>query len=252
MEIEPQSRLTRERPDLWTRALTLATSTTGITYVPKRPNPDGTLSACGGPTVPLTPQQEIGILERSIKYHREINKPDWEQTRQDHPLREEMLRRVNERIQQDEERLKKLKEQLGLSTIGPYGPPALTIPVPEGAMEWLLHEVGHWIVASPEERQLPNYGYDSPLLAIPHHGKRREWEAWAFESIILAPFGEARSLCPPPHRGGVAFSKTGPIPDAHLRHAERQIETARLDIHRYRALYSEWLKWNPRGWDRLD
>ena len=33
--------------------------------------------------------------------------------------------------------------------------------VPEGSLEWLLHEVGHWVAATPEQRQQVNYGLDT-------------------------------------------------------------------------------------------
>lgn len=111
------------------------------------------------------------------------------------------------------------------------------------AMEWLLHEVGHWVASTPGERLLPNYGYG--IVKQKGWGKDREWQAWAFEEIILAPFGPSRGFAPPEHRGGTAFDGPGYqlIPEEHLRYASTQIKASGISIEQWRALYGEWVRW---------
>ena len=112
--------------------------------------------------------------------------------------------------------------------------------VPDGAMEWLLHEVGHWVVASPEERQLRNYGVSESEYG---HDGEREWQAWAFAEIVLAPFGPSRMLAPPSQRDGAAFSKVGPLPRGCLRHAEREILTLGISVEQWRHVWGQWVRW---------
>jgi hypothetical protein len=123
--------------------------------------------------------------------------------------------------------------------------------VPDGAMEWLLHEVGHHLAASQRQRTLPNHG-----LTLDHIGDgRAEWRAWAFEEIILAPWGPARHFAPPTQRDGVAFEKNGPIDAWHMRFMERRIARDRVDIAEWRSIYGEWVRWGlgvdgrPNAWD---
>ena len=65
---------------------------------------------------------------------------------------------------------------------------------------------------------------------------------WAFEEIILAPFGPARSFAPPEHAGGVGFSKNQ-IPYEAMRHAERRIANLGIDVDEWRGAYGEWSRW---------
>lgn len=128
--------------------------------------------------------------------------------------------------------------------IGSNSPVSLRLVyVPEGAMEWLLHEAGHWVASTPEERRRPNYGLG---IETHGHGADREWQAWAFEEIILAPFGPAREFAPPSQRDGVGFSKSGPIAEEHMRHAERSIRELGLDIEEWRAVYRPWIEWGKK------
>jgi hypothetical protein len=129
------------------------------------------------------------------------------------------------------------------------------VPVPEGAMEWLLHEVGHWVAASDTERAAPDYGMGTLRagectctgnFTECRCGDEREWQAWAFEELILGPHGQARSFCPPPHRGGIAFMSADPIAAEYLHHVEGRIKEARLDIEAWRALWSEWVTWGAK------
>jgi hypothetical protein len=130
---------------------------------------------------------------------------------------------------------------------------APSVFVPEGAMEWLLHEVGHWVAATPNERTLHAYGLkdviagkdgDFERIVVPSgHIAEREWEAWAFEEIILAPFGRSRDFLPPTQRDGVAFAKAGPIPDFALRHVEVRLCELNLDVEQWRALMGQWVRW---------
>lgn len=241
---EPMSKLTLERPDIWIRALGIATKITGYQYPHKAPLPDGTIMACGGgysnpnPYKPQTPEEEkkrkIEELERSIKYDEGLR----ETYKNDIIDRQKRINDLDQIIQEKKEKLEKLKRT---------GMDVSSVFVPEGAMEWLLHEAGHWLAATPEERRLPNYGYGSLLClddsVLTGTGAEREWEAWAFEEIILAPFGASRSFVAPEHGGGVAFSKSGPIPDLAMRRIEKQIHAERIDIEQWRSVYGEWAKW---------
>lgn len=152
--------------------------------------------------------------------------------------------RIEELIKKDRD----LQDELDRIT----GPPTLHVYVPEGGMEWLLHEVGHWVAATPEERRLPDYGYGQEEIGV---GKAREWQAWAFEEIVLAPFGHSRDFIPPKQRGGVAFSKNQPIPGEALRHIERSIQSDFIDVAEWRVVYGDWIRHeqgrSSPSWDRF-
>jgi hypothetical protein len=223
MNGEPQSKLTMNRPDIWIRALSLATNLTGYIYAPKLPAADGSIWACGGLLPEPTPREKIKELEEKIKINERYRKHPGR------PWRDEYLDECNKEYQKEIDRLKK---EFNL---------APTVYVPEGAMEWLLHEVGHYIAATPEERLLPNYGYGT--IKKKGWGKARELQAWGFEEIILSPFGTARMFAPPEHRGGTAFEKSGPIPEMATRHAQQQMLTLGIDAEQWRVLYGEWVEW---------
>jgi hypothetical protein len=280
---QPESRLTTERPDIWIRAVALATSVTGLQYVHKSPLPDGTIYACGGglyyPPKPLTEHEikirKIDELDRQIKNNEEDywRKPDATESGYDKYIRniedlkekrEEARRRriptpeldgtiadyeiglpeakrenkesIKGRIDKLNEELEELKRERSGMTLAP-------IPVPDGAMEWLLHEVGHWVASTPAERLLPDYGYG--VVKTKGWGSGREWQAWAFEEIIMAEFGPSRGFAPVEHRGGTAFDGAGwqPIPEQHLRHAHAEIVKCGLSIELWRTLYREWVAW---------
>lgn len=217
MNNKPDSLLTRQRPDLWQRGLALATSLTGYEYAAKRPLPDGTIYACGGGTywdpawgpfpgsAPKTPTQ----------------------------IRDEEIAKIEREIQERRDQLDRLKRSLS----------APVVFVPEGAMEWLLHELGHWLATPAYERALPNYG-------ITPDADEHEMRALAFEEIVMAPFGPARSFVPPTQRTGVVFDRSGPVPADALAKAERAIRDQRLDVEAYRALWGEWVTWGRGLGDR--
>lgn len=273
MSDQPNSQLTAERPDIWDRAVALATSVTGLEYVHKAPLPDGTIYACGGygyghyTPPPPTPEEiiirKIDDIDRRIKDHensiawREDPDNDDNDLRKLKKQRDEARKRkiptpeLNRQIQDGErsrkERIKneigELREKIGELQKERAEYTLSPIPVPDGAMEWLLHEVGHWVASTPDERLLPNYGYGT--IKQKGWGSGREWQAWAFEEIILAPFGSSRGFAPLEHRGGTAFDGPGHqlIPEEHLRHANAQIKASGISIEQWRALYSEWVKW---------
>jgi hypothetical protein len=283
LNTEPNSQLTSERPDIWIRAVALATSVTGLEYVHKAPLPDGTIYACGGsfyyPPDPPTPHEikirKIDNLDRQIQQNnenywrrpeateneydsyirniedlkkkreearvRKIPTPELDKTIADYEIGLPEAKRKNKesikgRIDKLNEELEQLKRERGGITLAP-------IPVPDGAMEWLLHEVGHWVASTAAERQLPNYGYG--IVKRKGWGSNREWQAWAFEEIIMAPFGPSRGFAPVEHRGGTAFDGPGwqPIPEQHLRHTAVQIRESGVEIEQWRSLYGEWVQW---------
>lgn len=215
------SRLTRERPDIWTRGLSLATGLTGVRYLPKLPLPDGTIYACGGgyytPTLPPKPpkpktpkqvkQERISEIDKEIAWRRRLIKE-----------RTEDIDRLEKEIADLE------KDKVKLSA-APF------VFVPDGAMEWLLHEVGHWVAASSDERQLTNYG------------NGHELEAWAFEEIILGSCGPARGFAPVTQRDGTAFDWAGPLPGWAFRHIDAQIRSEHVAVEQFRMLWAEWVRW---------
>lgn len=244
-----QSSLTVERPDIWQRALVLATVTTGMTYAAKLPLSDGTIYACGGyepePTDEECYRDDILIRKKTIKRIRELEKgaePEFEEELV--WRRDELLKDVEDRILEYEKaNPTKVKKK---PTKGSKA--SAVVVVPEGAAEWLLHEVGHWVSATPEERSLQNYGLGPEEY---EHGADREWQAWAFEEMVLAPWGPARLLTAPTMRDGVGFSRSGPIPASALRHVERQVAELGLDIEAFRAVYGGWVQWGrSRGHGR--
>lgn len=233
MMTEPQSKLTIERPELWASALTLATNLTGYIYAPKLPGQDGTIWACGGGgywNPDITPEQrernnQIERIEEDLRVRR--SNRSFDKMRGKTPSIKD-----DEKIKELETELEKLRGEKSL---------APTVYVPEGAMEWLLHEVGHYVAATPTERLLPDYGYGT--IKKKGWGKARELQAWGFEEIILSPFGNARLFAPPEHRGGTAFEKAGPIPDAATHHAGQQMKALGIDVEQWRALYGQWVEW---------
>lgn len=204
---EMNSRLTIERPDLWQRGLDIATGLTGYLYLPKLPAVDGTIFACGGggyPPTPFTIDEQIRRQKEHVEWLKKTYPGD--------PVIKEAEEKVEE--------LKRVKKSYKASVL-----------VPDGAMEWLLHEVGHWIAASPEERTLPNYG------------DGHEIEAWAFEEIVLGQFGPARHFAPPTQRDGTAFDLSGPIPAWAFRHIDQRIGADRVAVEQFKLLWAEWVQW---------
>lgn len=229
MDVQPNSILTLTMPDIWQRGLILATDLTGYRYEPKVPLPDGTVYACGGYWNP-TPRSkkeilddDLAVIDRQIDYWKRVD-PNGEQGK---TKIAELEKERQERIDKDG-----------------TGPSASSVFVPEGAMEWLLHEVGHWVAATPEERLLPDYGYGT--IKKKGWGKDREWQAWAFEEIILAPFGPARDFAAPSYQGGTGFSKAGPIPAEALRHIEHRMKTQGMDPEQWREVWADWVHWGVK------
>jgi hypothetical protein len=233
-----ESLLTRTRPDIWLGGLALATSLTGVAYVPKIALADGTIYACGGyapESEPMSDKELDGSIEREwerLKRERaEIPGGETPTKRNYLRHRAKQTKDVLRDLLEQRDRRRRQKEQE--KTAG-------TVSVPVGAMEWLLHEVGHFVAASPEERSLPNYGLSE---SEDGHDGEREWQAWAFEEIVMAPFGPSRLFAPPSQRDGAAYARSGPMPEACLRHVERQIIGLGLDVERWRVEWGEWVRW---------
>jgi hypothetical protein len=203
--------LTAERPELWSQALALASATTGMAYLPKLPLADGTIWACGG-----------GGGESS------------EETLK----RERRQRRERPAIHIFPEEQDELGEEPAIPA-----KKTLSVSVPEGAMEWLLHEVGHFVAATPKERALRNYGLSESEIG---HDGEREWQAWGFEEVILAPWGPARGFAPPSQRDGAAFNRAGPMPMFATDHAMRRLRELGIDIEAWRLIWGEWARWHGK------
>lgn len=231
----PQSALTLERPDIWLRAVGLAEGLTGYNYPHKAPLADGTILACGGYYQPDPEVVRKNRRDSVVRRKRELE--DVLKYRKEHPHKEDYYETPTKDIEKQIEEYEQEIKDLGLLA---------SVLVPEGAMEWLLHEVGHWVSATSQERSLPNYGYGTILCpddtVLTGTGADREWQSWALEEIILAPFGPSRSFVAPEHGGGVAFSKNQ-IPEAAMRHTQRQIESLNIDVAHWRAVYGEWVRW---------
>lgn len=261
----PDSFLTKHRPDIWLRATDLATRLTGALYVPKVPLVDGTIQACGshriGPSPAEIGEQFPDLHERLRKLREMLERERgigdtraypsvWERTIRE---TEEDIRRQNMPTPASDAEPDTEREPTPRGDLS--GSASVIIPVPEGAMEWLLHEVGHWIAATEEERLLADYGIADEIaetvsgfqkIILPQndsYNASREWQAWAWEEIVLAPWGPARSFVPPTQADGVAFARSGPMPDMYMRHAFRQASEVQADVDEWRAIYGEWIKW---------
>jgi hypothetical protein len=191
-------------------------------YLPKLPRADGTVYACGGGGISIPfisyeerRRREEEQLENDIGAYKDY--PEYQRALI------EQLKELREENDSDDEKAE-----------------SSSVFVPPGSMEWLLHEAGHWIAATPDERRLPNYG-----LTLSEHGHDgdREWQAWAFEEIILAPWGPSRDFAAPTMRDGAAFAKTGPMPASHLWHIERAMQRESVDVDRWRSVFAEWVNW---------
>ena len=202
------SQLTADRPDIWARALELARGTTGILYVEKRPLPDGTIFSCGHGNYPSQPS----IRERIEKKQNQIDR--MRKNPYDHSQRE---------IDQAKDELAELLE---LSDT----PKSQAVYLPSGAMEWLLHEVGHWLAASDADRRSPNYGDGGEI------------EAWAFEEAVLSNLGPAREFTPPTQRDGTAFT-AGPIPGWAFRRIDKRLADGGITVEPFQSLWAEWVAW---------
>jgi hypothetical protein len=243
-----------------------AVGLTGYEYLPKLPLPDGTIYACGGgyhdlwrerqeaPTA-KTPeeirQEEIRKIDREIaEIDSAIIDGEKDIERSEQSIR--ISRRRIDELQIRKSNLEKQKRALVKRALVS----APTVVVPEGSMEWLLHEVGHWLAATPQERLLPNYGiladpsYDDKTQVNPNgFGYDREWQAWAFEEIVLAPFGPARGFISPSCAGGVGFSKAQ-IPESAFTHIDKQLKGHRVDLEPFRQIFGEWIDWGNHQADR--
>ena len=210
-QIWSPSQLTVDRPDIWCRALDLAQATTGMVYIEKKPLPDGTIHACGGsyyPEVydtPRKPHDPLGILNKIRRKRDELNRH---------------RRDINKIHDEIEDLINELKAT-------PTRLPAVFVP--SGAMEWLLHEVGHWVASSDMERNLPNYG-DS-----------HELSAYAFEDYV---FGQpSRLLVVPTQRDNFAFDLSSPLPQGSFLHIDRRLRESAIDLCPFKDIWGEWVSW---------
>lgn len=216
--VDAGSQLTRVRPDIWIRAVGMAHDLTGLTFVPKLENPDGSLSLCGGGgfgrSYRPTGKSEVRKDENGKSYRYNYD-TDQREYIDDHAGK----------IAELEREIEKLKKQ------------TLSVAVPEGSVEWILHEVGHWLAATPDERLLPNYG-----LTQLEWGRNAEAEiaAWAFEDMVLSPFGPTRSFVAPTCQDGLGF-RAGPLPGS--RHVELEVDRMGVDLAAWRSLAKEWVTW---------
>lgn len=242
MECGGKSRLTVLRPGIWRRAMALSTSLTGYNYAPKEPLPDGTIYACGySDWTPQTPPPP--------KTNDEIRRERVEEIDRDIAWKEEDLEELGKLIERKE--VERAQLQIEIDELKKERASLLAVPtvyVPEGSMEWLLHEVGHWLAASEDERLMQNYGLSSGIVeeapeTISEHGQDREWQAWAFEEIVLTPFGASRLFAAPSCREGVAFAKNLPIPSLAMQRAERKMREHCVDLELWRGCWSDWVTW---------
>lgn len=236
---EPQSILTRLRPDIWADGLRLATALTGFDYAPKYPLPDGTIYACGGGYYqpPPPPRPRTGDEIRRDEANTEIRDlTDKLRRDQEEILRQEKIRSdADEYIERLRTSVAALKRLIQRKTDELE---ASAVVVPEGAMEWLLHEVGHWIASSENERCTKNYALHG---APQSHADAREMQAMVWEEIVFAPYGRARSFVPPSQRDGAAFERDATT-GAFVRVMQR-VSDSRIDIEEWRAIWGKWVTW---------
>lgn len=276
--IEPRSELTLTNPRLWLHAIETAKQLTGYEYLDKQPSSDGIIYACygGGGYSIYSPavreelerpksesekkQERIDEIDEEIESH-EIIITDLEIEIEEHKESTKKNRRTIKDTKLEIEKLKKERDTLVSAPI---------IRIPEGDIEWLLHEIGHYIAATNEERNLPNYGFNGNGIDLiedqteaAHHAYLNtreafvEWSAWAFEEIVLAPFGNARQLCQPSCRDGIAFARHVDIPDEAFKHIELKIKTESIDVEMWRSIAADWFSWGRRKgidapWSRIN
>lgn len=199
------------------------------------------LKDLGVEDAPPTPEEiERARIER-VKKDLTIIDADIERHERDIDAWKKQIHEDQKHIDDTEKKIEELrKKRQEKEAEMPKAETAPLVWVPEGAMEWLLHEVGHFVASSPEERRALNYG-----LGPSEHGPEgdREWQAWAFEDLILLPHGPARDLAPPTQRDGAAFSRVGPIDDVYHRHVGRQVDALGLDVEQWRRQYGDWVRW---------
>ena len=219
------SQLTRARPDIWARGLELAGATTGVRYVEKRPLPDGSIFACGGggywypPVNGPRPKPKPSPAPSPLEQEIEQTRSDLEKMKKD--AYDHSQREIDEK-QADLDEL--LRKQGAIQSFA--------VCIPSGAMEWLLHEVGHWVAASDADRRRPDYG----------PAEDQEVPAWAFEEAVLSHLGPARHFAPPTQRDGAAFS-VGPIPGWAFRRIDTRLADGRIDVEPFQLLWAEWVAW---------
>jgi hypothetical protein len=218
----PDSLLMARRPDIWMRTIALAESTTGLSFPHKRELPDGTLYACGsgygGGGYAPAPTPESDSLEELKRKRDKLQKEVQER---------EQLKRERLQREQLEGEISELEKKLQLKVF-----------VPEGSVEWVLHEVGHWLASTAAERMMPDHGLQAQAC------DDREWQALAFESMVFRPWGDPRYLCSPTVRDdSVVFRTPGPIAAHHERHIDTQLSRSGLSIQPWRQLASEWVSW---------
>jgi len=214
---KPRSALTLQRPDLWRTALELSAARTGLRFVPKVPLPDGTIYCCGGgPSKKI--DRDLVELETDIE-------------------RLKAAHRVGRLTETGEEslvilqkELKRIKERKN----------SLAVAVPEGAVEWLLHEVGHWLASTTKQRALPNYGLarESDADVMEH-----ELRALAFQEIIFSPVAQARHLTPTSQKDGWGFDGPERLNSSHFRFAERAMIEANFDRQEWQSVFLPFANW---------
>lgn len=118
-------------------------------------------------------------------------------------------------------------------------PPVGQVRIPEGAVEWLLHEVAHYFVAESDEELHPNHGLQTVKPAV---AELREWSAFAIQQAVFEPWGPVHLMVPPPHRGGLCYS-TSRFPSAAIKIADRQFGKGNPSLEYLRVIFGPWAKW---------
>lgn len=249
----PSSLFALEKPLLWRQSLQIATRLTGKRYVNKLPSEDGTIWMCGSGGGGSFYSDECDDDEwRKGGYEKKKdggteNGEDTEdsgkegvdelQDRIDRLERLDKDRKRRIEIDREIEILRKEKDRLHLAQI---------VHVPEGAVEWLAHEVGHWL--SSDHRDAFNMGM-TEYAENDSDVARQEWEAMAFEDILFAPWAPSRILMPPSYRGGIPFSKDT-ISPVYFSAMEKKMRSARIDIEEWRQVFGPYAEWELSRRDR--
>lgn len=124
------------------------------------------------------------------------------------------------------------------------------VEIPEGAVEWLLHEVGHWVMSKHKGTDVVNYGLSLDSI-------EEELLATAFQDIVFSPWDGAYSLAPKtviaelsdPKDTNIGFAQE--ISREMYREAEKRAIAAKIDFEYYCTVFGEWAEWELGRQSRL-
>jgi hypothetical protein len=120
------------------------------------------------------------------------------------------------------------------------------IKLPEGDVESLVHELCHWLVATPEQREAPNLALDRVGV---REGIALEEAAWTLEAWLFSPYlseAELGALVSPFALEWVLFGADHPTVNNQaelLAHGLKALRDSALDVPQLRQVLRRWVDW---------